>query len=276
VIFSNKRHPRTAQGPPLAGYPARLRRLVFWYDDLNDWQRVQYAVAASLFLLACGGYLLGLGSTMVLQRVELEDSALAAQPLNTETVPTATVEPLAVAVLATATPTDAPRQPSPTAIPPMAEPSRTPFSGPVIAEPPAVPRYLPANVPPPVVAPVAPRGTPTPDKPRNLETSKPEPPAASIATSTPGSARTALPAPTAVRQLTPARPTTPTVVRPSSGFTTPLPTLALPGTPATQATAVTFATSAPPAPTRLATSLPAVATSAAAPGATPARTPPPR
>ena len=80
MIFSNTRRPRTPQGPPLAGYPAPLRRLIFWYDALNDWQRVQYAVAASLFLLACGGYLLGLGSTMVLQRVESEDAALAAQP----------------------------------------------------------------------------------------------------------------------------------------------------------------------------------------------------
>ena len=167
---------------------------------------------------------------MVLQRVESEDAALAAQPLNTPSAPTATVESVAAALSesATATPTAAPRQPSPTTAP-ATEPTRAPFSGPVIAEPPAVPRILPANVPAPVVAPAAPRGSPTADKPRNLETSKPEPPSASIATSTPGTARTALPVPTAVRQPTPARATTPTV-RTTPGSGTPLPTLALPRT----------------------------------------------
>ena len=219
VIFSNERRPRTPQGPPLARYPALLRRLMFWYDDLTDWQRVQYALAASLFLLACGGYLLGLGSTMVVQRVALEDAVLSAQALATAAVPTATIEPLALPSLPTATPTDVPRQPSSTTVPPTAAPVREPFSGPVIAEPPAVPRSLPANLPPAVVAPVAPRGTPTPDKPRNLELSKPEPPAASVATSTPGTVRTALPAPTAVRQPTPRGGTS--TIRPTAASTTP-------------------------------------------------------
>src|SRR6266566_4461316 len=171
LIFTNKRQPRAPQGPFLAQYPARLRRLIFWYDGLTDWQRVQYAIAAGLFLLACGGYLLGLGSTMLLQRVQLEDAALSARALPTTSVPTATVEGLVAVVPSgspSAVPTDVPPQASPTAAPvPTAPP---PFNGPVIAEPPAAPRYIPANVPPAVVAPAAPaRGTPTPVKPRNLE-----------------------------------------------------------------------------------------------------------
>jgi hypothetical protein len=87
-------------------------------------------------------------------------------------------------------------------VPPTEKPTATPFSAPVIAEPPAAPRQLPAA--PVVVAPVVPRNTPTVAKPRNLETSKPEPPAASVATSTPAvrAQRTVLP--TAVRQPTPA------------------------------------------------------------------------
>jgi hypothetical protein len=44
---------------------------------------------AILFLLACGGYLLGLGSTILLQRVEAQEAALAAVPLPT-VEPTAT------------------------------------------------------------------------------------------------------------------------------------------------------------------------------------------
>jgi hypothetical protein len=68
--------------------------------------------------------------------------------------------------------------------------------------------------------------TATPAKPRNLETSKPEPPAASVATPTPGRAGVAATAvvPTAVRQATPAPGGR------STPAATPLPTLALPGT----------------------------------------------
>ena len=70
MIFG-ERHARTQPAALLAGYPPRVRRLFIWYDALTDWQRVKYAGVAILFLLACGGYLLGLGSTMVLQRVEV-------------------------------------------------------------------------------------------------------------------------------------------------------------------------------------------------------------
>ena len=69
LIFDERRA-RTQSGPLLAGYPPHVRRLFAWYDALSDWQRVKYALAAILFLLACGGYLLGLGSAMVLTKME--------------------------------------------------------------------------------------------------------------------------------------------------------------------------------------------------------------
>ena len=224
MIFKDERRPRTEQGPPLAGYPAAVRRLFFWFDQLSDAQRLKYALAAILFLLACGGYLLGLGSAIVLQRVEAESNALAAEPLPTEELaPTPDV-----AAGAQVEPSLAPTaQPSPTSLPPTPQPTATPFSAPVIADVPAVPRQLPAA--PVVVAPVAPRTTPTAAKPRNLETSKPEPPAVSIATPTRGVIVVRTPisaAPTAVRQATAARPL---ATRPP----TPLPTLALHGATAT-------------------------------------------
>jgi hypothetical protein len=225
MIFDERRA-RTQPGSPLAGYPAQVRRLVFWYDALSDWQRLKYAVAAILFLLACGGYLLGLGSTMLLQRVEFESAVLAAEP---PPMPTSTAEPIVVAAPA---PPTATAIPSPTNVPP----TQTPFSAPQITEPRAVPRNLPAAPVP--VAPAAPaRLTPTPDviKPRNLETSKPEPPAASVLTPTPGAVRTQVPPPTAVRQTT--TPGTPAAKATTVG--TPLPTLALPATSGTNgATAV--------------------------------------
>jgi len=220
LIFFNNRRARTQQWQLLAGYPAPFRRVLFWYDRLSEWRRVQYAVLAMLFLLACGGYLLGLGSTIVLRRVEMEEAALAAVPLPT-VAPTSTVSANALPVAASPTVTQTPApSPSPTTAPPTVEPTLTPFNVPVIAEGPAVPRQLPAA---PVVAPAAPAPvaplppTPTPAKPRNLETSKPEPPAASVATPTPGRVRTVpLVVPTAVRQATPT----------SKGAGTPLPTLA--------------------------------------------------
>ena len=227
LLKFNDRRMRLPQGPPLAGYPAPLRRTIFWYDRLSDRQRVQYALVAILFLLACGGYLLGLGSTIVLRRVEIEEeAALAAEPLPTE-APTASATAVLTPSEALATVTGAPAL-SPTAVAPTSmPPTPTPFSVPVIAEPPAVPRQLPAA---PVVAPVAPaapavpRVTPTLAKQRNLETSKPEPPAASVATPTPGRARiVATVVATAVRQPTP----TPTP-RAASAPTTTLPTLAVP------------------------------------------------
>ena len=64
MIFGERRA-RTEPAAPFSGYPPRVRRLFFWYDALSDGQRVKYALVAILFLLACGGYLLGLGSTML-------------------------------------------------------------------------------------------------------------------------------------------------------------------------------------------------------------------
>jgi hypothetical protein len=214
---------------------------VFWFDALSDWQRVQYACLAILFLLACGGYLLGLGSTIVLARVEADQAALAAQPL-----PTLEPSPTDVPVVPTVAPSSTPR-PSATPVPPTPIPSSTPFSAPVIAEPPAAPRILPDAPAAPVVV-AAPRATPT-AKPRNLETSKPEPPAASVATSTPGLVRSAPTiVPTAVRQA----------ATPTGRAATSLPTLAATAPPPRNAPATA-------APTRAAT-VPA--------GATPIKTPP--
>jgi hypothetical protein len=239
-LILDERRARTQPVALLAGYPPRVRRLFLWYDALSDWQRVKYALLAILFLLACGGYLLGLGSTMVLQRVEVDAAALAAEPLPTAQ-PTATAEPIAAVSLVPASPT-ATAQPLPTSVPPTAEPTRTPFSAPQIAEPRAVPRSLPA-----APVPVAPaRLTPTPEliKPRNLETSKPEPPASSVRTPTPGIARTPQPPPTAVRQATPRTPlASPAIIA------TPLPTLALPNTHATATQVTTRLPTPPPAPT---------------------------
>lgn len=183
---------------PLAGYAPAVRRLIFWYDGLTDRQRLQYIGIAILFLLACGGYLLGLGSTIMLQRVEAEEAFLAAQPLPTEE-PT----PTEVVVAPTAAPTNT-LLPSPTPVPPTAAPTRTPFAAPEIAEPPAAPRVLPAEAPAAPVVPAARRPTATPTtKPRNLETSRPEPPAASVETPTPGLVRPAATSvPTAVRRAT--------------------------------------------------------------------------
>src|SRR5918998_2313491 len=105
---------------PLDGYPAWLRQPLAWYDTLSEWQRVQYAVVAGLFLLACAGYLLGLGSTVLLQRVEAEEAAAA----QAQAVPTVGPTPLPVAA-AEPTPTLAPTpEPLPTSTPtPVATPT---------------------------------------------------------------------------------------------------------------------------------------------------------
>src|SRR5580765_277952 len=77
----------------LLGYPPRVRRVFFWFDGLSDWQRVRYALTGIVFLLACAGYLLGLGSTILLQRVEAHDAELAAQRLLTPEPTVAPTEP---------------------------------------------------------------------------------------------------------------------------------------------------------------------------------------
>jgi hypothetical protein len=244
----------------------QLRRLIFWYDTLTDWQRVQYALAAILFLVACAGYLLGLGSTMVVQRMEMESAALAAQPLPTEPAGTPTSEALPVVAPAVAVTLSS--QATPTVVEPTAQPSQTLFSAPQIAEPPAAPRRLPAApVPVAPVAPAAPvRAAPTADRPRNLETSKPEPPPSSVTTPTRGVVRTIQPsAPTAVRQSSTAATST---VRPgTAGPTsrTPLPTLALPATP--------YPTTPPTAPAVRAAATPTRAAQPAPPTPAPVRTP---
>ncbi|HEX8968727.1 MAG TPA: hypothetical protein VF937_12655 [Chloroflexota bacterium] len=234
MIFTERRA-RNTRGPLLASYPPRIRRLLFWFDGLTDWQRLQYAAVAILFLLACAGYLLGLGSTILLQRVEAQGLVLSADVIPT---PEPTSESLAAAP--TLSPTSTPA-PTATPAPPTVVATRTPFSGPQIAEPPAAPRLLPAA--PAAVAPSAPRATATVARPRNLETSKPEPPAASLLTPTPGLARSARTAvATAVRVATrqpTARPTTPGTPPPAPAVSTPTPVVPSGTRPPTPAAIVT-------------------------------------
>jgi hypothetical protein len=134
----------------------------FWYDSLSDWQRIQYVGVTILFLLACGGYMLGLGSAVVLARVESDQSMLAAEvPTEAPTLePTATALPVV--------PTAPTNTPLPTATrAPTRLPTSTPFTAPVINEPPAAPREVPAATAPVVIAP---RATATIVRPRILET----------------------------------------------------------------------------------------------------------
>jgi hypothetical protein len=211
-----ERRPRLPRPIYLAGYPRRVRRLFIWYDGLSDLQRVQYVLLVLAFLLACAGYLLGLGSTILLRHVEAEEATLAAQRLLT---PEPTQEVIFVpapqdmpTTVATATISSA------TATPRPAAPTPTPFSAPVIAEKPAAPRVVPANPPPnpPPRVPAAAPPTATP-KPRNVENATSALPTANVRTPPPATARPATAGPTLAA--------------------TPLPTIRIPATPATQATA---------------------------------------
>jgi len=240
VLESRARGP---QRPLLASYPPRVRRIFAWYDALTDWQRVRYALTAVVFLVACAGYLLGLGSTVLLQRIEAEDAMMAAQRLLT---PIPTAEPTAEPVLALVEPTPPPPTntlaPRPTASATPRPATPTPFSGPQITEKPAVPRSVPVNPLPRAPAVTVPSPT---AKPRNLENATPlvTPPA-----------RTATPATPVVRTPT-ARPGTATP-SPAAAQTpaataqaTPLPTLRLPATPGATTAPTPNRTPAPPAPT---------------------------
>jgi hypothetical protein len=212
-----------------------MRRVIFWFDSLNDWQRLQYAVVAILFLLACGGYLLGLGSTIVLARVESEQATLDAEALPTDEP---TPLPTPVPVVPTESPT-ATARPSPTPLPPTPVPTHTPFSAPVISEPPAAPRQLPAVIVPAApAAPVAPRATPTSARPRIVETEAPESQSTGLRTPTAAARtdRTVLPTP--IRQAV-------ATARAVTG--TALPTLAVPATSAPKPAAATPAPTKPPA-----------------------------
>jgi hypothetical protein len=247
----NARSPREPQGPPLASYPPSVRRVFFWYDSLTDWQRIQYAGITILFLLACGGYMLGLGSAVVLARVDSDQAALAADAPPTDE-PTQEPTATALPVVPTAIPSDTP-VPSPTR-PPTPVPTSTPFSAPVIAEPPAAPREVPAAPAAPAV--IAPRFTATSARPRILETApavvptegvrviRTAPPATSAATPVREPIREATSAPTTRAQsVATVAPTTvvtqaivPTALLKPSGATT-APTRPAAGvTPAAQAT----------------------------------------
>jgi hypothetical protein len=234
------RRPRLPRPVYLAGYPRRVRRVIIWYDALSDWQRIQYVLVAIVFLVACAGYLLGLGSTILLHHVEAQEAepVLAEQSLPT-TEPT--LEPVAAAEIVEQ-PTLAP-SPTDTVLPLTATPSPlpatpTPFSAPVIAEQPVAPRVLPAA--PVVPAPAAPvRAAPTPtSKPRNLEDDS---------TAVPAAARTPTPAGARQAPAGGSRPAAPAAtVKPPA-----LPTLRIVATatppPAVNNRAAPTATTAPPA-----------------------------
>jgi hypothetical protein len=215
----------------LIGYPPRVRRVFHWFDGLSDWQRLRYALTGIVFLLACAGYLLGLGSTILLQRVEAHDAELAAQRLLTpEPTVAPTEEPVLVPVVlpsptatAAASPTIGPSD-TPTARPD----TPTPFSAPQLSERPAVPRSAPVVVNPPPRAPVVAVPTPT-AKPRNLENATPQ------AKPTAGRAPTALAArtpPAAQSQPAPATPTRAAQAPQATPQATPLPTLRVAATSA--------------------------------------------
>jgi hypothetical protein len=261
----NARSARPPQGPPLAGYPPVLRRVFFWYDSLSDWQRVQYAATAILFLLACGGYLLGLGSAVVLARVDSEQPTLAAQVVATE-VPT--VEPSAtpLEVVPTAVPTST-RAPTATPLPPTPVPTHTPFTAPVIDEPPAAPRLVPAAPVAPAV--VAPRATPTTAaRPRNIEST----PAVSIPTPITRIVRTAAPA--VVEATAPPAPVREVPAAPTTGRAQPAVTSA-PAAPAAPTALLkpSGPTAAPTRPPAAATAQPAQSTAVLQPQQTPGKTP---
>ncbi len=144
----------------------RVRQLVDWYDSLMDRERVKYGIFAMLFLLACSGYLLGLGSTILVRRVEAESAVAAQRALPAGAGVEGLVNPNAAA---NATPT------------PTASSNNPLLTAPGITEVPLVPRMLPEEPQPSV---------PTPSKPRNLELASPQP---TLGTRTPTPARTGTP-----------------------------------------------------------------------------------
>ena len=209
----------------LIGYPPRVRRVFFWFDGLSDWQRVRYALTGIVFLLACAGYMLGLGSTVLLQRVEAHDAELAAQRLLT---PEPAVAPTQEVVLLppevpTATPTP---KATPTISPsdtPTTRPfTATPFSAPEINERPAVPRAVPVNPAPAPRAPVVVAPTAT-AKPRNLENATPQARSTAARTPTALAARTPTPG-----RAEPAPPATPTRAAQGAQATLRVPATAAP------------------------------------------------
>jgi hypothetical protein len=123
--------------PPSPDDPSRLARLVAWYDSLTDWQRVRYGLAGMLFFVACAGYLLGLGSTTLLRRVEADEGALILGERATPSTeaPAPPVEGYSTAVSENTT--------VPTSTPKPATPLPTPFSAPQIPEMPVVRRNAP-------------------------------------------------------------------------------------------------------------------------------------
>ncbi len=204
--------------PPPARSPQQ--RLLAWYDALTDWERVKYGIATMLLLLATGGYLLGLGSTILVRRVEAEVQSLAPSGPAAPT-PEATSRVAAVA----------PGSPSP-----APEPSAPPgplLNAPPINEVPLVPRA-------PAPAPQDSRPVATPSKPRITESLTPSPTARVV--------RTPAPAP-GVSNGSPVPSATPPALTPGVRTPTSTPTARIGSAPAPTATAGTPrpATPTPPA-----------------------------
>lgn len=263
--------------------------MVAWYDAMSDWDRVKYGLAAMLFMVACGGYLLGLSSTLLLRRVEAQEANLAAQALPTRaqetagagapstTVPTSTRTATALTVAqGTSTSTATIAYVAPTAV-----------AAPDVEQVHVVPRAIVAPPPPqPVSAITAPNATPT--RQRAVESAP-----LSRVTATPGGSipvaptlSTLMPSPTRRPTNTPraeaGTPGAPRAATPTIG----LPAVPLGSTPTLAATTATpEATATPaapeatalpsgptPAPTLPVVTVPTAAPTAAAAESTPAPT----
>ncbi len=201
----------------------RIRQVVDWYDSLTDLERVKYGILAMLFLLACSGYLLGLGSTILVRRVEAESAQLAEKALTPGSF---SLSQPTTEGGATATPTPTASSDSPL------------LTAPGITEVPLVPRVLPAE-PVPVI--------PSPGKPRNLEVASPQP--STVPRGTPTAVRTGTPGLIGTPALTPTRPT--------GGSTPSFATPTAVGTLAPQGTATPTPANVRPPPPLPATATPA-------------------
>ncbi len=171
--------------------PPALVRLDAWFDLLTEGQRIAAVILAMLVLAATSMYLLGLGSTVMVNRAEAELLALMPTPEPTvepSRQPTATVPPRPTATL-----------PRPTVVLPTFGPLPTPVPAPVLPPVLQAPVQQPQQARP-AIAPAEPLAPPT--RPRLVAT--PEPTGGTtrvIPTVTRGAATPSGPAPTPARTV---------------------------------------------------------------------------
>lgn len=221
----------------LPSLPGPLARVDRWFNRLSETQRIGVALLGMLFLAASGFYLLGLGSTVLVNRAEAaiaaREAELAAlptpEPMVTEATPTATPSTVIAATsVATPRPTQAVR---PTQITEFPTPIPAQLLPTIPIQPPAQRSIAPAEAPRPRF--VAPPEPPTPTPPVRVapQTTKPVLPATGTgnAPARSGTPTPALPAPI-VRTPTPApgRPaaTAAPATKPSQPVLAPKPTTA--------------------------------------------------